>query len=327
MAVVCMIHPVHIVRHPSGVRFDAYYFQLRMSLENSAENESADDVLASADDRQEAVELGPAGLKVVTGAGQDVKAERHLEIDRGLIERRIDRTVVILERGVTRHHDALEPELFHLAQIRDSFLDRAHRRLPGSYQSIRMRGAVLAYPQVVSVEACLLVVEVAMVAEDHADGGIDNLGGDAVAILVGHPRVGIPSALMHLLELRAECSQLARVLARGRRQRDVDRTREVLDDEHVAQLLVVNHVRHRILILVIDSIDVSVGRLGDMRVGGDNWLLHRMPSIGFASARDPDRVFSMMAAELSNTRALRALQRRGYIPIGQDREEARAILQ
>ncbi len=145
-----------------------------------------------------------------------------------------------------------------------------------------MRRAVLGDPEVVGVEAGLLVVEVAMVAEHHADVGIDDFGGDAVAILVGHPRVGIPSAAMHLVELRAYRSQLARILARGRRERDVDRTREVLDDEHVAELLVVNHVRRRILVLVIDSIDVSVWRLGDMRIGGDDWLLHRMPSIGFA---------------------------------------------
>src|ERR1700693_2711489 len=167
MAVVCMIHPVHIVRHPSGVGLDAYYFQLRMALENSAEHECTDDVLASADDRQEAVELRPARLEVVAATGQDVKAERHLEVDRGLIERRIDRTVVVLERRVTGHHDALEPELLHLAQILDSFLDGTHRGLTGANQSVRMRGAVLAYPEVVSVEAGLLVIEVAMVAQHH----------------------------------------------------------------------------------------------------------------------------------------------------------------
>src|ERR1700685_3615332 len=279
MPVIRMIHSIHIVRHPSGVRLDAYYFQLRMALENSTQNESADDVLASADDRQEAVELGPARLKVVAAAGQDVEAERHLEIDRGLVEGRVDRTVVILERRVSWHHDALEPELLHLAQIRDSFLDRSHRSLPRPDQTVGMRGAVLAYPEVVGVEAGLLVIEVAMVAEDHADRRIDHFGGDAIAILIGHARVGIPSAAMHLRKLRADRPQLARVLARGRCQRDVDRTREVLDDEHIAQLLVVDHVRSGILILVIDSIDVSVGWLGDMRVRGDNWLLHRMPSI------------------------------------------------
>src|SRR5208337_5026793 len=129
-----MIHSIHIVRHPSGVGLDAYYFQLRMALENSAEHEGADDVLASADDRQEAVELRPARLEIVAGARQDMKAERHLHIDRGFIEGRIDRTVVILERWVAGHHDALEPEFLHLAQIRDSFFDRPHRSLPASYQ-------------------------------------------------------------------------------------------------------------------------------------------------------------------------------------------------
>src|SRR5271168_1681595 len=133
MPVVCMIHSIHIVRHPSGIRLDAYYFQLRMALENSAEDEGADNVLASADDRQEAVELRPARLEVIAAAGQDVKAQRHLEIDRRLIEGRVDRTVVVLERGITGHHDTLEPEFLHLAQIRDSFLDRAHRSLPGAY--------------------------------------------------------------------------------------------------------------------------------------------------------------------------------------------------
>src|SRR5208337_1006728 len=222
MPVVCMIHPVHIVRHPSGVGLDAYYFQLRMALEYPAENESADDVLASADDRQEAVQLGPARLEVVAGAGQDVEAQRHLEIDRGLIERRIDRTVVVLERGVAGHHDALEPEFFHLAEIRDSFLNGTHCSLPASYQPVGMRGAVLAYPQVVGVEAGLLVVEVAMVAEHHADGWVDDFGGDAVPILVGHARVGIPSAPMHLFELRAYRPQLACVLACCGGESDVD---------------------------------------------------------------------------------------------------------
>src|ERR1700691_3704547 len=182
MAVVCMIHPIHIVRHPSGISLDAYYFQLRMTLENSAENESPDDVLASPDDRQEAVELRPTRLEVVGAAGQDMKAQRHLEIDRGLIERRIDRTVVILERGVAGHHDALEPEILHLAQIRDSFVDRAHRSLPRANQPCWMCGAVLADPKIVGVEACLLVVEVAMVAENHTDRWVDNFGGDTVAI-------------------------------------------------------------------------------------------------------------------------------------------------
>ena len=42
-----------------------------------------------------------------------------------------------------------------------------------------------------------------MVAEDHADAGIDDLGRDPVAILIGHPRLGVPSAAMQFLEFRA----------------------------------------------------------------------------------------------------------------------------
>src|SRR5271156_2218991 len=262
-----MIHSIHIVRHPSSVGLDAYYFQLRMTLENTAQHESPDDVLASADDRQEAVELGTASLEAIAAAGQDVEAQRHLEIDGRLIERRVDRTVVVLERGITGHHDALESEVLHLAEIFDAFLDRTHRGLAGAYQSVGMRGAVLAYPKVIGIEAGLLVVEVAMVAENHADGRVDDFGGDAVAILVRHARVGIPSALMQLLELRAGGPEIFRVLAGGGGERDVNRTREVLDDKDVAELLVMNHVRSSILILVIDSIDIGVGRLGDMGVG------------------------------------------------------------
>src|SRR5208283_3405414 len=113
-----------------------YYFQLRMALENSAQNKSADNVLASPDDRQEAVELGAAGLEVIAGARQDVEAQRHLQIDRGLIERSVDRTVVVFERGIAGHHHAFEPEFLHLPEIRDSFLHRTHGSLPGADQAI-----------------------------------------------------------------------------------------------------------------------------------------------------------------------------------------------
>src|SRR5580658_6632563 len=88
MPIVCVIHPIHIVRHPSGIGLDADYFQLGMTLENSAEDEGANDVLAAADDRHEAVELRPARLKVSSAAGQDVRAWPQLNIERRFIERR-----------------------------------------------------------------------------------------------------------------------------------------------------------------------------------------------------------------------------------------------
>ncbi len=137
-----------------------------------------------------------------------------------------------------------------------------------------MRVAIFSDPQVVGVEAGFLVVEVAMVTQHHPDGGIDDLGGDAVAILVGHPRVGIPSAAMHLLEFAATDFEILGIAAGRGGKPDIHRTREILDDKHVAELVVADHARRGIFIFGIDPIDVGPGGLGDMRIGGDNRLLH-----------------------------------------------------
>src|ERR1700730_15261067 len=134
-----------------------------MTLEDAAQDEGADNVLASANDRQKTVELGATSLKVVGAAGQDVKAERHLHIHRRFVKRIVDSAVVVLELRIPRHHHVLQPERLHLAQILDSFLDRTHRSLSAPDESFRMRRAELAYPHVVRVEAGFLVIEVTMV--------------------------------------------------------------------------------------------------------------------------------------------------------------------
>src|SRR5216684_551780 len=100
-----------------------------MTLEDAAQDEGADDVLASANDRQEAVELGTASLKVVGAAGEDVKAERQLHIHRGFVKRIVNSAVVVLELWIPGHHHALQPKRLHLAQILDPFLDGTHRGL------------------------------------------------------------------------------------------------------------------------------------------------------------------------------------------------------
>src|SRR5260370_31184729 len=146
MPIVSVIHPIHIVRYPAGISLDAYQFQFGMTLEDAAEDEGADDVLASPDDRQEAVQFGSASLEVVGAAGEYVKAERHLEIDRCFVKRIVDLVVVVLEFRIPGHHDALQPERLHLAQIFDSFLDGSHRGLSAPDESFRMRVAILTDP-------------------------------------------------------------------------------------------------------------------------------------------------------------------------------------
>src|SRR6266852_795786 len=103
-----------------------------MTLEDAAKDEGADNVLASANDRQEAVELGSASLEVVGAAGQDVKAERQLHIHRRFVKGIVDSAVVVLELWIPGHHDALQPERLHLAKILDPFLDGTHCSLPAS---------------------------------------------------------------------------------------------------------------------------------------------------------------------------------------------------
>ena len=65
MAVERVIRAVHPVRRPSGVGLDAHDAQLGMTLEHAAEDERAHDVLAPADDAEEAVHLGSAELRPV----------------------------------------------------------------------------------------------------------------------------------------------------------------------------------------------------------------------------------------------------------------------
>ena len=65
MPLLGVVHAVHEVRHPARVGLDAHELELRVALEDATEDEEADDVLAAADDREERVELGPAGLEAV----------------------------------------------------------------------------------------------------------------------------------------------------------------------------------------------------------------------------------------------------------------------
>ena len=104
-----------------------------------------------------------------------------------------------------------------------------------------------------------------MIAEQHSDGGINNLRGDAIALLVRHPRVRIPSSAMHLLELHAADRELAwPTLPAAASKSHRHRTLHAVDHEHVAHFRIANHVRRAIAEFAIASIDVSAGRLRDV---------------------------------------------------------------
>ena len=233
VALVGMIHAVHEMRRPAGIGLDADHPQPGMALEHAREDQHAHDVLAAADDAEEAVDLGPArlGQSVVAARRQDVERQRQLERDGGLPERIVGRVVVVLLAGIARHHHAAKAHRLDALEVVDAFLDGAHGGLPAADQAVRRMGAVGLEPAVVGVEAGLLVVEVGMVADQHADRGIDDLGGHAVLVLVGEPRRGIPAAAVQILEFRAPYADVLGRHAGGGDQAHRHRRLHAVDDD------------------------------------------------------------------------------------------------
>ena len=78
--------------------------------------------------------------------------------------------------------------------------------------------AVARHPPVVGLHAGVLVVEVGVVAQHHADGRVDHLAADAVAVLVAEAGLGVPAAAVQLVEHDAEHGDLLGRLAGGRHQ-------------------------------------------------------------------------------------------------------------
>ena len=127
-----------------------------------------------------------------------------------------------------------------------------------------MSSAELGQPAVVGLETSVLVVEVRMVTEHHADGGIDDLGGDAIARLIRHPRLGIPAAPVELLEARPEHLQTIGPLTRRGDQAHGDGLGQPVDHEQVATRRIVDEAGGAIAPGPVDAIDVRARRFGDV---------------------------------------------------------------
>src|SRR6185437_15888205 len=112
-----------------------------------------------------------------------------------------------------------------------------------------------------------------MIAEQHPNRGVYDLGGDSIPILVRHARVRIPSAAMQLLEFDAEQRQLVRRLAGRGDEAHRYWPLHPFDHEQVAFLVVVDQMGRAISEPGVDKIDVGVWRFGDMRIRRDDWLL------------------------------------------------------
>ena len=101
-------------------------------------------------------------------------------------------------------------------------------------------------------------------------GGVDDLGGHAVLVLLADARVRVPAARVHLLEADAGGADLLGRLPGGRDQPHGHGVVEPVAEEGVAELLDVPHLRGQVLPLGVDEVDVGVGGLADVAVGGDD---------------------------------------------------------
>src|SRR5260221_13710420 len=161
-----------------------------------------------------------------------------------------------------------------------------------------MGRAVAGEPAVVRVEAGLLVVGVAVVAQHHADARVDDLSGHAVAVLGGHAGLWVPAAAVQVVEPRAQQLDLLRLLAGGRDRAEYDRLLHPVDDEALTEALAeVDQSRRPVAPRGIDVVDVAVGRLGDVRVrrenchDGSGWA-PRTRRPGVAPVDSPSRAIS-----------------------------------
>src|SRR5438477_1527743 len=272
VALVGVVHAVHVVRHPARVGLDAHHPELRVPLEDAAQDERPHDVLAAADDGEEGVHAGPARGRLARG--EDVEGWRQAERHDRLPELVVRRRVVVLDAGNAGEHDAAEPDRLDGLEVPDALRRRAHRGLADAEQALGVVAAVLGHPAVERVAAGLLVVEVAVVADRHADRRVDDLGCDAVPLLIGEPRLGVPAAAVKLLEARPHEPDLLRRLPRRSDDAQRDRHLEALDDEHVARALDVLETRRAVAVRRVDVVDIGVRRLGHVRVGRDDRVAH-----------------------------------------------------
>ena len=121
-----------------------------------------------------------------------------------------------------------------------------------------------------------------MVADHHSDRRIDELGRNAILLLVRNAELGVPAALPQVFEGDAVCRDLRRILAGGGHQPHRNWRPHTIDDESIANLVDPLDARRAITEFGINVINIAMRRFGDVRIRGYRLLDHwRSPSVVF----------------------------------------------
>ncbi len=193
-----------------------------------------------------------------------MKGQRQPEIHRRLVERVIIGMVIVRLLGVAGHHDAAKAHLLGLAQFRDAPLDRGHGQLRHAKQAVGRGLAISLQPAVIGRHAGLLVFEIGVIAQNHANRGIDDFGTDAIEILVRRAQCPVPATAVQFIEFSAAHAQGARILAGRGHQTDGNGFFHAFDDIDIAVLFIVDQMRRTITKAGIDMVNITIGWLGNM---------------------------------------------------------------
>ena len=251
-----VVDAVRVVRQPAGVALGADHAQLRVALEHAAEHEQADHVLHRAHDLQErrqrvAAAVVERGGDLPAAGGQDVKADRQVQIHRALPQGVVFGLVVIALLRVAGHHHADEAHGLGALEVLDGGIHRRDRRLRQAEQTPRRRAAKGLQPAVVGLKAGVHVGVVRMAAQHHAERGVDHLGVQAVALLGLDARQRIPAAGRQLVEGGPGDEVLLGVVLQAGAGQQPDRggARQVTHPVGVVTVRVAHHARRRVAVL------------------------------------------------------------------------------
>ena len=164
---------------------------------------------------------------------------------------------------------------------------------------------ILGDPAVVGLEARVLVVEVGVVAEQHADRRVDHLGAHAVAVLVGRGAPRDPTRRGAAPSNRAPniVSSSAGLPAAATRPIGIGLSMPSMTNRSPRfGSWTMRGARSRKR--AVDAVDVGAGRLGDVRVGGDDRLRHDTPSSEGAHALSEPPQLQVAPAEPALEHAL-----------------------
>ena len=206
----------------------------------------------------------------VAAAGQDVERQRQADVERGLPEGVVDRVVVVGDLWDPGHHHPAQPQGGDGLELGDALLGRPHGRLPQPDQPVRCMPRIGGDPAVVGVETGLLVVPVGVVAQQHPDRWVEDLGTHAVAVLLVEAHDRVPAAGVQLVPPDVDMGADHRgVAARGGDHPVGHPAAPVVDDHHRAHRVVVGGDGRPVAVRRIDVGGVAVVGLGDVRVGRD----------------------------------------------------------